>query len=73
MPSGLQFRDVLTKPEDSREWWNMVRPKLRVLLRDIGPAKKASETIAETGTSVKPNVRVSEEYNIAFSDLIHAG
>ena len=52
VPSGLQLGDILTKPGDPKDWWDMIGTPLVVPI-DIGEVSKASIYFGEKKTSVK--------------------
>ena len=56
VPSGLQLGDILTKPTDPGDWWEMIGAKLVVPI-DVG---KTNKTFGEKRTSVKHEDHVSK-------------
>ena len=52
VPSSLQLGDVLTKPSDPKDWWDMLGEKL-VIPIDVGTPGLANKNSREEKTSVK--------------------
>ncbi|CAE7294300.1 GIP [Symbiodinium sp. CCMP2592] len=62
VPSGLQYGDILTKPSDPKDWWDMISTPLVVPI-DIGEVTRASSYFGEKKTSVKHQDRMSSWIN----------
>ncbi|CAE7230957.1 GIP [Symbiodinium sp. CCMP2592] len=58
VPSGLQYGDILTKPSDPKDWWDMISTPLVVPI-DIGEVTCTSTDFGEKKTSVKHQDRMS--------------
>ena len=66
VPSSLQLGDVLTKPSDPKDWWEMLGGKL-VIPIDVGNPGQANKNSWEEKTSVKHKVICHPDQSVVAS------